>query len=1003
MTPTTPPPAPRLAPLAVALGLWGALVPMAGRAADGPAATADQLRFFESQVRPVLVESCAGCHGAAKVKAGLRVDSRAALLAGGDSGPAVVPGDAKESPLVAAIRYEGPEMPPKGKLPAKQVEALARWVEMGAPWPEEAAPVAAQEGGAEPASNIRKPGYAVTDADRQHWAFRPVQAPPVPAVGAANPVDAFLQAGRAAKHLAANPPATKAELIRRATYDLTGLPPTPAEVDAFVASTDPDAYPQLVDRLLDSPRYGEKWGRHWLDLVRYAETNSYERDGVKPNAWRYRDYVIRSINADKPYDRFVREQLAGDEVEGAGVDGRIATGYYRLGLWDDEPADRDTARYDELDDIVATTGQVFLGLTVDCARCHDHKLDPIPQKDYYRFLAFFRNVNGYRNGGPTDEYAFFADDAAREKFAADHRELIAKRDEAQAELSAIERDFGAAYARKHAGSVAAADLDDLRYRYYRDTWDALPDFDALKPEDAGELPDGLFDLGKRTRDDAFGFVFEGTLIVPADGKYAFTLDSDDGSRLLVDGKVVATHDGIHGVGQAQEATVELKQGRVPIRLDYFQAGHGLGLQVAWSGPGFAARSLSAGTTTPDAAPGAGKGGPVDKLPRADFARLFRAEGAALVGQARAARYGKLRRELEGLKKQEPAAERALVVTESGPDPEPTHVLLRGNAHNPGDAVEPAFLQVATAQQTPTFPRLPAGSKTTGRRLALADWIASPTNPLTARVMANRIWQYHFGRGIVRSSSNFGTQGEKPTHPELLDYLAAEFVREGWRLKPMHRLIMLSEAYRMSSRANPEALAADPMNDAFWRFDMRRLTAEEVRDSILAVTGRLSSKMYGPGVYPEIPDEVKAGQSQPGKGWGEASAEDEARRSIYVHIKRSLLLPILESFDQAETDRSTPVRFATTQPTQALGMINGPFLNKQAHALAARLRREAGAEPRAQVDLAFRLATGHAPTPAEADRALGLMADLTRAGDSADEALAAFCLVVLNLDEFIYLD
>ncbi len=299
--------------------------------------------------------------------------------------------------------------------------------------------------------------------------------------------------GLDAKGLKPNPPASKHELIRRVTYDLTGLPPTPAEVDAFEADDSPDAFAKLVDRLLDSPRYGEKWGRHWLDLVRFAETNSYERDGVKPNAWRYRDYVIRSFNEDKPYDRFIREQLAGDELPDGGPDGLIATGYYRLGLWDDEPADREQARYDGLDDIVATTGQVFLGLTVDCARCHDHKLDPIPQKDYYRFLSFFQNVNHYRNGGPTDEATLLPDEAARRAFEQADAETEASSGTRSRPRSPRSRtSSGPATRSRRGGKVAAADIEDLSYRFYRDTWEKLPEFDALKPEEVGKLPDGLF-------------------------------------------------------------------------------------------------------------------------------------------------------------------------------------------------------------------------------------------------------------------------------------------------------------------------------------------------------------------------------------------------------------------------------------------------------------------------------------------------------------------------------
>jgi hypothetical protein len=963
--------------------------------ADDRGATPDQILFFESKVRPILVEKCAGCHGPTKIKAGLRVDSRAALLAGGDTGPAVVPGKPAESHLVAAIRYEGPEMPPKGKLPAPQVEALTRWVEMGAPWPPgDSAPVAGEP--APSSSTIRKPGYAVTDADRSHWAFRPLHAPAIPAAPAStHPIDAFILEKLAARGLRPNPPASRLELIRRVTFDLTGLPPTPEEVTEFLADPDSDAYDRLVDRLLASPHYGEKWGRHWLDIVRFAETNSYERDGAKPNAWRYRDYVIRSFNDDKPYDRFIREQLAGDELPDGGPDGLIATGYYRLGLWDDEPVDREQAFYDGLDDIVATTGQVFLGLTVDCARCHDHKLDPIPQKDYYRFLAFFRNLNHYRNGGPTDEAPLFPSEAARSAYEQAKRENGRRRNQIQAELDPIENEFRAAYDVRRGSKNSPVDIEELTYRFYRDTFDHLPNFDSLKPEDVGNLPRGRFDLTPRTRNESFGFVFEGKLIVPRSGIYTFTLDSDDGSRLAVDGKTVAERDGVHGEGEEKLARVELSAGRVPIRLDYFQAGHGLGLTVTWSGPGFSRRVLSA--------PAAGEiASALKPLNPYELARAIRSEGVAILGEAKAVRHRELRRELEALKAQDKAAEQALVVTEAGPDAPATHVLLRGNPHSLGETVEPGFLQVV-ATESPVLRTPPPTARTTGRRAVLADWIASPTNPLTARVMANRVWQHHFGRGIVRSSNNLGTQGDKPTHPELLDWLASELVAGGWKLKPLHRLIVTSAAYRASSRPDDKSLAADPVNDLFWRFDMRRLTAEELRDAILSVSGDLNLKMYGPGVYPEIPEEVLAGQSRPGAGWGKSPPEEQARRSIYAHVKRSLIVPVLEAFDLAETDRSSPVRFATTQPTQALGMLNGSFLNRQARSLALRLKREVGDDPTKRIDRAFQLALGRLPEPVERNRALDLIAAFSGDPASSDRAWDAFSLVVLNLNEFLYLD
>ncbi len=748
-----------------------------------------------------------------------------------------MPGKPEDSLLVKAIRHEEElKMPPSKKLPKEQIADLTRWVQMGAPWPAgDAAPVAA------------KREFHISERDRAHWAFQPVKRPTVPVVQdrdwVRNPIDAFILAKLEAKGFRPNPPATKRELIRRVSYDLTGLPPTPREVEAFVTDLSPDAYEKRIERLLASPRYGEKWGRHWLDLVRFAETNSYERDGRKPNAWRYRDYVIRAFNDDKPYDRFLREQLAGDEMPDGGTDGILATGYYRLGIWDDEPTDRDQARYDGLDDIVATTGQVFLGLTVDCARCHDHKIDPIPQKDYYRLLSFFHNINHYRNGGPTDEAPLAQDAESKRTYEEQYRVRQRRREELQAALNVFETDFAKLYEQVHGKRVG---LDEVR-------------------------------------------------------------------------------------------------------------------------------------------------------------GLVRSEGAKLLGAERYQRYAEQRRELQTLLRSKTAGEMALCVTESGGRAPETFVLIRGNPHVKGDKVEPAFPEILGGIK-PILPTPSPTAKTAGRRLALANWIADPNNPLTARVMVNRIWQYHFGCGIVRSSSNFGLQGDRPTHPELLDWLADEFVLRGWSLKSLHRLILTSNAYRMSSRSNDKALSSDPINDLFWRFDMRRLTAEEVRDSILMLSGTLNLKMYGPGVYSEVPKEVQAGQSMPGSGWGTSPFAEQCRRSVYIHVKRSLLTPILESFDTAETDRSTPVRFVTTQPTQALALLNGAFVNKQAGLFADRLRREAGNDAGKQVRLALTLATARPPSDAEVRRGLNLIADLkTRDGISDEAALKYFCLVVLNLNEFSYLD
>jgi hypothetical protein len=803
------------------------------------------IQFFETKVRPVLADNCIKCHGEEKQKGNLRLDSLAALLAGGDQGPAIVAKQAEKSLLIKAIGYGDTElkMPPNKKLPAQQIADLTQWVKMGAPWPggDTTVKVAPKRGEKE-----------ITEKDRAHWAFQLVKRPTPPiSSAAAHPIDAFILAKLQAKGLQPNPPTTKRELIRRLYYDLIGLPPTPQEMETWLNDPSPNAYEKLVDRLLESPHYGEKWGRHWLDLVHYAETNSYERDNPKPNAWRYRDYVIRSFNQDKPYDQFIREQLAGDELShgepgtlapGSADDAIIATGYYRLGIWDDEPTDREQARYDGLDDIVATTGQVFLGLTFDCARCHDHKIDPIPQKDYYRLLSFFHNINHFRNGGATDEVVL-ADTAGKQLYEQRVRALEKQRSDLQTALNAFEDEFRKLY------------------------------------------------------------------------------------------------EQVQGAGG----------------------------------------------------------------PQPDFAKLVRSEGARLLGKERFQRYEEQRRELEALKKQTVPAEKALCVTEAGRTAPETFVMLRGNPHVKGDKVEPAF-PLILGGQAPVFPQPPPSAKTAGRRLVLANWIASKDNQLTARVMANRVWQYHFGRGLVRSSSNFGTQGDKPTHPEMLDWLASELVQNGWRLKSLHRLITTSNAYRMSSRGNSAALAADPANDLFWRFDMRRLSAEEIRDSILSVTGCLNPKMFGPSMYVDIPKEVMAGQSAPGYGWGKSPPEEQNRRSIYIHVKRSLLTPILESFDIAETDRSTPARFTTTQPTQALGMLNSEFLNKEAARLAARLSKEAGRDISKQVELALRLVAQREPSAAEIQRGVKLIETLRiKDGASSEMALKYFCLMALNLNEFVYLD
>lgn len=806
---------------------------------------AEDVAFFEKDVLPILRANCFACHGSEKkLQGGLKLTGRAEILQGGESGPAVDLKKPGESLLLQAINYDGLMMPPKGKLPQAQIDLLTKWVQRGLPWSDKA--VEAKKAHGAP---------VVDEEARNFWAFRPVVRPDVPTVNdprwVRTPIDTFVHANLERHGVHPAPIASKETLLRRVYYALTGLPPSPKEVEEFIKDTSPDAYEKVVDRLLESRHYGEHWGRHWLDLVRYAESNSFERDNPKPFVWRYRDYVIRSFNNDKPYDQFIREQLAGDELDEVTADSIIATGYYRLGLWDDEPADPLLAYYDGLDDIVATTGQTFLGLTVNCARCHDHKIDPFPQRDYYGMLAFFHGIRHYGMRG---------DD-----------------------------------------SVAAASLrfigdEDARERQKT----AVTDWEAK-----------LADLSKQ---------------------------------------VAAIEDAV--------------KDRLP-------------------------------------------GGEIDdfKFPRnrRDILRKHRGE---LISGEEFDRYESLHRQRGQLERQRPTAlEQALCVKEDA-QPRDTFVLLRGNPQSHGDKVEPAFPSVLTVAGTKS-PVIPSRdrSDSSGRRRVLADWIASPNNLLTARVMVNRVWQYHFGRGLVRSSSNFGYMGTPPTHPELLDWLASEFIAKGWKLKPLHRLIVTSNTFRMSSKPASDVSTKDPENDWLSHIDLRRLTAEEVRDSILAVCGNLNvDKKDGPSVYPVIPREVLAGQSQPGANWGKSSPEEAASRSVFVHIKRSLAVPLLASFDAADPDAPCPLRFTTTQPSQALALINSTFANEQAAIFARSLQREAGSDARRCVRLGLTRVMQRNPTDQEVARGVKFIEDnLQHEKVSADEALRRFCLLAINLNEFVYLD
>ncbi|MCR9198600.1 MAG: PSD1 and planctomycete cytochrome C domain-containing protein [Planctomycetaceae bacterium] len=810
--------------------------------------TKQQITMFREQVLPILEDNCLKCHSGEHPKGELNMTTREGFLKGGESGPAVDLENHEDSYVINAVRYEGLDMPPSGPLSPQNVKIIESWVQQGLPWPADLHEIEFEAEAGPP---------QVTAENRQFWSFQPVRDVAVPDVENAghNAIDAFIRHRLSDRGLTVSPPAAPEELVRRMHYDLLGLPPSPEFVAAWSkkidagGTLDQQAVAALTDELLASPHYGEQWGRHWLDLVRYAETNSYERDGAKPHVWRYRDYVIDAFNSDKPYSQFIIEQLAGDELDEVTADSMVATGFYRLGRWDDEPADPALAFYDDIDDIVTTTSQTFLGLTVNCARCHDHKIDPIPQRDYYRMVAFFRNVRRYGVRG--------------------HDSVL------DASVAEIDR------------PADAKVYEAAMTRYNNDTRDAkdrMAKIEKLVWDDLQEVEkeDFQYDMNK----------------LPILQKRVGTLLNDR-------------------------------------QFNNF---------------------------------------------RNQFNRLKQLQSKKPTGLAS-----------------------ALCVKEDIRGNKPTHILTRGNPHAAAEEVTPGFPAILSPPK-PVIPQPADGAKTSGRRRVLAEWIASGDNPLTARVMVNRIWQFHFGRGIVRTSSDFGFQGTKPTHPKLLDWLAAEFVKSGWSVKAMHRLIMSSAAYQMSSRPSEQAWAVDPTNNLFWRFDMRRLSAEEVRDTILWVNNTLNSeKMYGPSIYTDIPDAVKAGQSRPGSGWGRSSPEDETRRSIYIHVKRSLLDPLIESFDFADTDQTCPVRFVTTQPTQALSMMNSEFILQQAEKFAAYVATEQ-TDGAAQVQFALARAMQRQPTNTEIQRGLDLIASLKENdGMNHQDALKYLCLVALNLNELMYLD
>ena len=817
--------------------------------------------FAREDVATLLEQKCLHCHGGALELGKLDLRTRAAVLRGGEHGATVVPGAAATSKLIRMVSgLDTPRMPLGGSLTETEIKLLTDWINAGAKYPDR--PLLAKQ-------SVVATEPPLRDADKKWWAFQPIAHP-------AATIDSLLHVGLSKKGLKPAPRADRATLVRRAYLDLIGLPPTPAEVDAFVSSKAPDAWPRLIDHLLASPHYGERWGRHWLDVARYADSNGYEHDFDRPNAWRYRDYVIRAFNADKPYDVFLTEQLAGDEVDRPTYDSLTATGFLRsyakVGF---REKDNPEFRYEYLDDMIATIGRGVMGLTVQCARCHDHKFDPISQKDYYRMQAtLFGYVEVDQPLVPSVE-------------AKAWREANARVDAAIAELRDRIRVLEAPY--------AAQILPNKYKRFPANVQEAIATPEAQRTPGQTLLANQVI---RTTRASATEI---DRICSPADLAARRQHNADiaalDKQRPAAGPMAMGVTDG-----------------------DY---------RFTPDGPG------------DEPAPGKG-------IKAEAIAGSFLHEGPN--------RY-------------------------SAP---PSFLLVRGDRNAKSEPMRPGFLRVADWGGLPVEVPTATG-QTSGRRLALARWLTAPENPLTARVMANRLWHHHFGRGIVPSLDNFGRMGDKPSNPELLDLLATELVNRQWSLKAMHRLIMTSETYQQTSAyEDPAALAADPTNKLLWRYPIRRLEAEIVRDQVLAVSGTLNATQFGPAIFPPLPAELLASSA---KGiWNQQPDGPETwRRSVYVYRKRGLPFPMFETFDLPDQNIACGARNVSTAPTQALYLMNDPFLLRQAHLFAERIR-EAGGDP---VATAFRLALARAPKPAE--RAAVANLDL--------DALAQ---VVLNLNEFLYL-
>jgi hypothetical protein len=861
-----------------------------------PAAPAQGTVTFAKDIQPIFEKTCWNCHGASLQLADLNLSSREGALKGGEHGAAIVPGNAQQSKLYRAVAgLDDIVMPMEGpKLTASEIAAVKTWIEQGAQWDAPAAPAAAAVAAAPKAASsaiAALENREITPAERNYWAFKlPVQAPlPVVSPELENPIDRFLESARAKKGLTAAPRADRRTLIRRAYLDLTGLPPTPAEVTAFVEDQSENAWEKVIDQLLASPHYGERWGRHWLDVARYADSNGFEQDYDKPNAWRYRDYVVKAFNEDKPYNQFLREQIAGDELDWKTQETLIATGFLRAGprvLFREK--DNPERRWDYVDDLIATIGRGVLGLTVNCARCHNHKFDPIAQKDYYSLAA---SLNGW-----VEIEVPLGPRAETEAYTKANKDIDAK-------VAAL---------RERIAKIEAPAREKVRAEYIKKEYPENVQAAVFKPE------------AERT---------------PGEQLLATQVLTGGGGTIIEVEK-----------NMAPEALAQTKDLRAQITAIQRQRPKPLPM----------AEIITDGDWrfTPNGRGDETIGCPKCRLPPADRPNgTFLPEGPG--------RY----------------------------EPPPTYFLVRGDPESHGSLMKPGFVGVATYGNPPTEIPRPDG-RTSGRRLALAEWLGSQQNPLTARVAVNRAWSHHFGRGIVATLDNFGKMGDSPTHPELLDWMAVEFMNRGWSFKQLHRLIMTSEAYQMTAAFDHGGnLGKDPENDLLWRFRPQRLDAETIRDNMLAVSGTINLKMGGPAIFPNVPDAILDTEKTKGTWRNEPDGPNAWRRSIYVYQRRSLPFPMFETFDHPDMNLTAAQRNISTVPTQALTLLNNPFVLRQAELLAQRITSQAPDDLARQIDLGYQYALGRPATDLEKSLAMATV---------KGKSLVDFTHVLLNLSEFLYM-